>query len=59
MGLFFWYRLLSLVIDMIMMIVMVSGLGIDALIAKLITQVVIVVINYVFSKLLIFNDKQA
>ena len=33
MGLFFWNRVLSLVIVMIMMIVMVSGIGIDALIA--------------------------
>ncbi|MGX7419013.1 GtrA family protein [Carnobacterium gallinarum] len=56
--LFFWYRLLSLVIDMGMMIVMVSVLKIDALIAKLITQVVIVVINYVFSKLFIFKPKK-
>lgn len=57
MALFFWYRLLSLGIDMLMMIVMVSVLGIDALIAKLVTQVVIVIINYVFSKLLIFKEK--
>lgn len=56
--LFFWYRLLSLVIDMGMMIVMVSMLKIDALVAKLITQIVIVIMNYVFSKLFIFKGKK-
>lgn len=55
MGLFYWYRLLSLGIDMAMMYILIGWLHMNELIAKTITQVVIIVLNYVFSKLFIFK----
>ena len=48
-------RLLSGVMDMLIMFVGVDLMGISDGITKLITQVVVVVLNYVFSKLIIFR----
>ena len=48
-------RLLSGVMDMLIMFVGVDLMGISDEITKLITQVVVVVLNYVFSKLIIFR----
>ncbi|MDD4718827.1 MAG: YfhO family protein, partial [Bacilli bacterium] len=52
---FIKYRILSLVIDVILMIFFVELLQIDDLIAKIIVQVVIVIANYFFSKIFIFR----
>jgi putative flippase GtrA len=57
MFLFYWYRVLSFVIDMGMMIVMIDYLHISDFWAKLITQVVVIVLNYFFSKFFIFKKK--
>ncbi|ANZ99229.1 teichoic acid glycosylation protein [Carnobacterium divergens] len=56
--LFIWFRLLSGVIDMFLMYVMVSLMIIDQNISKLIVQVIIVVLNYVFSKVFIFKKNK-
>ena len=48
-------RLLSGVMDMLIMFVGVDLMGISDGITKLITQIVVVVLNYVFSKLIIFR----
>lgn len=48
-------RLLSGVIDTGVMFLLVSVLFINDLYAKLFTQVIVVVLNYVFSKLIIFK----
>ena len=48
-------RLLSGVMDMLIMFVGVDVIGIPDSITKFITQVVVVVLNYVFSKLIIFR----
>ena len=48
-------RLLSGVMDMLIMFVGIDLMGISDGITKLITQVVVVVLNYVFSKLIIFR----
>ena len=48
-------RLLSGVMDMLIMFVGVDLMGISDGITKMITQVVVVVLNYVFSKLIIFR----
>lgn len=58
MGKFFSCRLLSGGIDMGIMIIAVSYLKIDDSIAKIVTQFVVVVTNYVFSKLFIFKNKE-
>ncbi len=48
-------RLLSGVIDMVVMFLLVDSLNINDLYAKLFTQVIVVILNYVFSKLIIFK----
>ena len=53
---FFKYRILSLLVDFLMMVVFVEVVNINDLIAKIIVQFVIVVINYVFSKFFVFNN---
>lgn len=55
--LFYWYRILSFVVDMALMIVMIEVLHISDFWAKMITQVAVVVLNYFFSKFLIFKKK--
>lgn len=51
-------RLLSLVFDMGIMFICVSLIGINEFIAKLIAQIVVVILNYIFSKLFIFRKKK-
>lgn len=51
-------RLLSLVFDMGIMFVCVSLIGMNEFIAKLIAQIVVVSLNYIFSKLFIFRKKK-
>ncbi|WP_086444174.1 GtrA family protein [Candidatus Enterococcus lemimoniae] len=55
--LFYWYRILSFVVDMALMILMIEVLHISDFWAKMVTQVAVVVLNYFFSKFLIFKKK--
>ena len=48
-------RLLSGVMDMAIMFISVDMIGIQDSVAKFITQIVVVVLNYIFSKLIIFR----
>ena len=52
---FIFARVVSLGIDYTCMFIAISGLHMSELWAKLVTQVVIVVANYVFSKVFIFK----
>lgn len=52
---FFIARLFSLVVDMVIMILMIDIININSLVAKIISNVVVVVINYIFSKFIIFR----
>lgn len=52
---FIFYRLISLVLDMGSMFLMIDLLKIDGIVAKVLTQVLVVIANYVFSKFLIFT----
>ena len=54
---FVFYRLLSLVMDMGAMFVLVEVLKTGDVAAKIVTQVLVVVVNYLFSKFLIFGRK--
>lgn len=49
------YRLLSLIIDILLMYVFVELIKMDDMIAKVINQVIVIVLNYVFSKLFVFK----
>lgn len=53
---FFGFRILSLVIDQLIMTIGVSVLHLDATLVKLFDQIFIVLINYIFSKLFIFKN---
>lgn len=50
-------RLLSGIIDMVVMILLIDIMNINDLYSKIFTQVIVVVLNYVFSKLIIFKNK--
>ena len=50
-------RVFSLVVEMLGMFVMVTLLVWNELVAKLIVGVIVIIINYIFSKLLIFKKK--
>lgn len=52
---FFLFRILSLGIDMGSMFLMVQILSLDDLVAKVIANVIVVIVNYLFSKLFIFK----
>lgn len=52
---FFKYRLLSLGVDLGIMFILVDIIYFDDVLAKLLVQFVIIVINYVFSKLFVFK----
>ncbi|WP_054721797.1 GtrA family protein [Lacticaseibacillus nasuensis] len=55
--LFFGARIVSLGIDYGCMFLFIDGLHLSNLVAKVLTQVVIVVANYAFSKFIIFRHK--
>lgn len=52
---FFGFRLLSLVFDMGIMYLFINILNMNDLLSKVITNVFIVIINYIFSKIFIFK----
>lgn len=49
------FRLLSLVIDILLMYLFVEIIKMDDMIAKVINQVIVIFLNYVFSKLFVFK----
>lgn len=57
-GKFVFYRLLSFGIDMGSMFIFIKALHLSDFISKLLTQIFIVVSNYVFSKIFIFKSKE-
>lgn len=54
-GAFISCRIVSGVIEMIIMFVMINLLLIDDFIVKLVTNVVVIILNFLFSKLFIFD----
>lgn len=53
--LFFGLRLLSGIFDMFSMLILVDFINVETNISKILTQFIIVFLNYLFSKLYIFN----
>ncbi len=51
-------RVATLLLDMVIMWLMVTVLGINDWIATLVSTVLVVLLNYVFSKLLVFRKKE-
>ena len=52
---FFFFRILSLVFDMGIMYVMISLLHRNELLSKIVSNIFVIIINYVFSKVFIFK----
>ena len=57
MAVFVGCRVFSGVMDMGIMFISVDMIGISDRIAKFVTQVAVVVLNYIFSKIIIFRNK--
>lgn len=51
-------RIISLLMDMVIMLLFVTLLGFDDIIGKIISQVVVTVTNYVLSKLFVFKKNK-
>lgn len=54
---FFGARLLSLGVDMLGMWILLDLCGVNSMIAKVLVNVLVIIINYVLSKLIIFKKK--
>lgn len=52
---FFFFRVVSLIIEMIILYIFVDILHIDDLVTKIIAQIIVIVSNYVFSKVFVFK----
>ncbi|MBC1210072.1 GtrA family protein [Listeria booriae] len=55
---FFGFRFLTYLVDLAVMVILISGLGTNALLAKILTNVIVLVLNYVFSKWIIFKIRK-
>lgn len=52
---FYWGRIITLVIEEIILFVFITLLGMSSMLIKVIAQVVVIVLNYVISKLFVFK----
>lgn len=50
-------RVASLIMDMLIMLVIVSLMGMSDIVGKIVSQVVVTIANYILSKLLVFKTK--
>lgn len=56
---FYKYRIFSLGIELLLMYIFVEVFGIDDMIANIPVTFIVVIINYFFSKLFVFNKKES
>ena len=54
---FFKYRVFSFLIEILLIYIFVELINIDDMISKVIVQVIVIVLNYVFSKLFVFKKE--
>ena len=52
-------RVITLILDMLIMFISVSLLHFNDKISKLVSQVIVIIGNYIISKFLVFNDKKS
>ena len=55
---FFFFRILSLGIDMAGMYICISLININKLVSKIIMNIIVIISNYIFSKIFIFKNKE-
>lgn len=53
---FYSSRVSTLLLDMLLMFVLVTLVGVNDMVSKVVVQVVVIVANYVLSKLLVFKE---
>ena len=53
---FYSSRVSTLLLDMLLMFVLVTLIGVNDMVSKVVVQVVVIVANYVLSKLLVFKE---
>lgn len=56
--LFFGARIMSLIIDMILMYIGVELLLVNDTVVKIISNIVVIIVNYLISKLIVFNRRK-
>ena len=56
---FYGCRVLTLIIDEAIMIIAVDKWGWNALFMKILANIIVIILNFVFSKILIFKNKKA
>ena len=54
---FFKYRIFSFLIEIFLMYLFVELINIDDMISKVIVQIIVIILNYVFSKLFVFKKE--
>lgn len=54
-SLFFLARIFTYIIDLILMIIFVDKLHYNSIICKLVVNIIVIILNYIFSKLLVFK----
>ena len=54
---FFFFRVVSLIMEMVILYIFVDMLHIDDLVTKIIAQVIVIVSNYIFSKVFVFKNQ--
>ena len=54
---FYASRVATLLLDMLMMFILVTSLNFNDKISKVVVQIVVIVLNYIFSKLFVFKKK--
>ena len=55
---FFGGRVVTLVIEEIILLVFITWLGFNSMVVKVIAQVIVIVLNYVISKFFVFSEKK-
>ena len=56
MSLFFGGRIFSGVVDMFLMYAFIDLIAFDSTISKIVVQIIVIVLNYIFSKLIVFKN---
>ena len=57
MGSFFGGRIFTLVVEEVIIAIFITWLGFNSMIVKLVAQIIVIVLNYIVSKLFVFKEK--
>ena len=55
---FFFFRILSLGIDMAGMYICISLISLNKMVSKILMNIIVIIANYIFSKIFIFKPKE-